>query len=250
MFKMIVQVRRRPGLSDAFFYPRWHDQHGDLVRSVADAVGFRRYVQAHRLVDAAVASAAARWGWSNVSDGQAELWWESESAMNAALSSPRGIEASRELEVDEQDFTDTKNLSALAAVELPVFDRTAGTDTADNDWVKLVLELVKPASLSQEEFVGQRIVERKEAWLGGGATLGIAKCTANYQDPASTLDFAELRGWMPAPNGLVELWFPNTRAAISAVSHPAFGEVLLGDQAGREQVNLFLAAERRIFDFT
>ncbi len=40
-------VRRREDVSEDEFHWYWLDEHGPLVRSVADAVGALRYIQRH-----------------------------------------------------------------------------------------------------------------------------------------------------------------------------------------------------------
>ena len=124
MLKMVVEVWKKQGMTDAAFRERWLVQHGALVRKHAKAMGFLRYVQSHKLPMPAIEKFAEDRGWKPAPDGITEVWWESEATMNAALGSPEGIAASAELEVDEKAFCDSRNLSAFLSEEKVIFDFT------------------------------------------------------------------------------------------------------------------------------
>ena len=47
MLKLVDNIRRRSDVEPEEFYRYWKDEHGPLVRSVADVLGIRRYVQSH-----------------------------------------------------------------------------------------------------------------------------------------------------------------------------------------------------------
>src|SRR3984957_9978876 len=47
MVKLVYCVRRREDVAEDEFHRYWLDEHGPLVRSVADAIGAVRYVQSH-----------------------------------------------------------------------------------------------------------------------------------------------------------------------------------------------------------
>ena len=49
MLKLVFNIRRRPEIEPEEFYRYWKDEHGPLVRSVADVLGIRRYVQSHTI---------------------------------------------------------------------------------------------------------------------------------------------------------------------------------------------------------
>jgi hypothetical protein len=52
MIKIVFCLRRRSDLSREQFQAYWLTQHAPLVRSHADALGIRRYVQVHSIDDA------------------------------------------------------------------------------------------------------------------------------------------------------------------------------------------------------
>jgi uncharacterized protein (TIGR02118 family) len=129
MIKMVVEVWKKPELSDEAFAKRWLGEHGALVKKNARAMGFVRYIQSHKQPSAAIDAFGEGRGWKRPPDGLTEVWWESEAAMHAAMSSPEGQAASAELAADEVKFTDGPKLSAFLAVEEVIFDFTR--ETAD-----------------------------------------------------------------------------------------------------------------------
>jgi hypothetical protein len=124
MIKMVVEVWRRPDMEWDEFTQRWLVEHGALVRKHAKAMGFLRYVQSHKQPSPAIEAFAEGRGWKPAPDGLTEVWWESTEAMNAAMGSPEGQQASAELEADENQFCDSRRLSAFLAVEETIFDFT------------------------------------------------------------------------------------------------------------------------------
>jgi hypothetical protein len=124
MIKMVVEVWKRPDMTDAQFRERWLGAHGALVREHGPAMGFVRYIQSHKIPAPAIESFASERGWKPAPDGITEVWWDSEDAMNAAMGSPAGVAASAILEADEKHFCDTRKLSAFLAAEEVIFDFT------------------------------------------------------------------------------------------------------------------------------
>lgn len=125
MIKMVVEVWKKPGMTDAQFSRRWLVEHGALVKKHAKAMGFLRYIQNHKRASPEIDAFAKGRGWKVSPDGLTEVWWESEAAMQAALSSPEGIEAGRILQADEVQFIDGPRISAFLADEETIFDFTA-----------------------------------------------------------------------------------------------------------------------------
>ncbi|HEY1653316.1 MAG TPA: EthD domain-containing protein [Acidimicrobiales bacterium] len=106
MVKLVFCVRRRPDIETAEFHRYWREVHGPLVRTVAPALGIRRYVQVHTvptpLNDLLAASRQA----PECFDGVAELWFDSAEAISAAASTPEGAAAGELLLTDERRFID------------------------------------------------------------------------------------------------------------------------------------------------
>jgi uncharacterized protein (TIGR02118 family) len=105
--KVVFCLRRLPHLSLAEFQEYWLKKHGPLVRSHAETLGIRRYVQTHTTDNAALQQGiATHRGAPQAYDGVAELWWDSMASFLAASATPEGRAASRELLEDERRFID------------------------------------------------------------------------------------------------------------------------------------------------
>lgn len=255
MIKMLCQVPRKQGMSEADFYPRYLHGHGDLVRTHAQAMGFLRYVQAHRITAPDFDSFSAGHAWRSPLDGQSELWWESWESMERALASPEGEKASAMLEVDEQVFTDTANVSGFIAQEAVVLDFSDGSPPGLGDAVKMVIDIWKHPDLSAAAFSARWRGEHADLVSKHATALGISKYVQNHRDPDVKFDFADLRGWQPAPDGVTELWWPSLDAITHALAEPqarAAAAVIRSDEKAFTTPLLtraFAAREHSIFDY-
>lgn len=110
MIKLVFCLRRKPGMTPAEFQDYWLNKHAPLVRSHADVLHIKRYVQTHTLDDPATQQvlAQARGAPQNF-DGVAELWFESREDLAAGVATPEGRDASRALLADERRFVDHAN---------------------------------------------------------------------------------------------------------------------------------------------
>lgn len=111
MIKLTFCLTRLPKLSLAEFQDYWWNKHAPLVASHRGALRIQRYVQMHS-ADPALAEAlrTSRGGSLDkapaVYDGVAQLWWESMDDIAAAMTTPEGAEAGRQLLEDEAKFID------------------------------------------------------------------------------------------------------------------------------------------------
>jgi uncharacterized protein (TIGR02118 family) len=106
------------------FQAYWRDHHAPLVRSHAEALRIRRYVQTHASSSAAAAAqSVARGSEPDVYDGQAELWWDSLDDLAAVASTPAGQRAAIELLEDERRFIDLAHSPLWIGEEHSVVDR-------------------------------------------------------------------------------------------------------------------------------
>lgn len=255
MIKMLCQVPRKQGMGEGEFYPRYLHGHGDLVRTHARAMGFLRYVQAHRIAAPDIGSFGAGRAWRCPLDGQSELWWESWESMERALASPEGEQASALLEVDEQVFTDTANVSGFIAQEEVVLDASARSPPGLDGAVKMVIDIWKHPSLSAAEFSARWRGEHADLVRRLATALGISKCVQNHRDPDAKFDFADLRGWQPAPDGVTELWWPSVDAMSRALASPearVAAAAIRSDEEAFTNPSLtraFAAKEHSIFDY-
>ena len=124
MLKFVYCVRRRPEMSSEAFRKYWLENHGPLVRSFAQTLKAKRYVQSHTL-DNPLLNAAAQQprGTKPAYDGITEIWWDSIEDLAVALQSPEGQEANRLLAEDEARFCDLPNCSVFFTQEHTIFDR-------------------------------------------------------------------------------------------------------------------------------
>ena len=120
MIKLTFVVRRRDDVEPEEFHRYWRDEHGPLVKSFADVLGIRRYVQTHRLESPANDALRASRNASEPYDGVAELWWDDLDALVAASSSPKGLAAGQELLEDEGRFIDLSRSSLWLNEEVEI----------------------------------------------------------------------------------------------------------------------------------
>lgn len=255
MLKMLVQVHRTPGMSDDRFYSRWEMEHGDLVKRLSKPMGFVRYIQTHRRPSDEIAAFAAGRGWLPPSDGQAALWWESFEAMIAALATAEGAEASAALEVDEKAFTNTRALSAFIAIEKTIFDFTAEAAPRNGvEPVKMVVEVYKQPGMTDQDFAHRWRGAHGDLVRAHASAIGFTRYVQNHRDRTSPLDFAQTRGWMPAPDGVTEVWWESKAAMKAAFATPEAAQasaILAADEAqfiDKSRISAYFGIERCIFD--
>ena len=107
MIKLVFTIRRREGMSREEFQRYWREQHAPLVKSHAQALRVRRYVQTHaRETDLDERISASRGSEPGCYDGVAELWWDSFEDLVAAYSTDAGQTAGAALLEDEKRFID------------------------------------------------------------------------------------------------------------------------------------------------
>jgi uncharacterized protein (TIGR02118 family) len=104
--KIVYCLRRKSGISREEFQHYWLEEHGPKVKARAEAIGMRRYVQSHAIDTPLNAALAGARGGLEAYDGIMEGWWDSEADALAALSSPDGQAAARDLLEDEGRFID------------------------------------------------------------------------------------------------------------------------------------------------
>nr|WP_225908025.1 EthD domain-containing protein [Hyphomonas sediminis] len=106
---MTFCLRRLPHLSREEFQRYWREQHAPLVAKHAATLGIVRYEQVHAGFDAMSEAIRASRGAPEPYDGIAEIWFESEAAMQAAGRNPGVSDAARALLEDERKFIDLAN---------------------------------------------------------------------------------------------------------------------------------------------
>lgn len=120
MIKLCFALRRLPELSREDFQAYWWDRHAPLVKQHAAALRIRRYVQTHSLGSPLDEALRASRGGPEPFDGVAELWWDSEQDLAAAVAEPAGQAAGQALLEDERKFIDLASSPLWLARERPV----------------------------------------------------------------------------------------------------------------------------------
>jgi uncharacterized protein (TIGR02118 family) len=123
MLKFVYTVRRHPSLSAEEFRKYWLEKHGPLVRSFAEKLHARRYVQSHTIDSPLNVYAQQPRGTKPPYDGLTEIWWDRAEDLIAALSTPEGQQINQALTQDEARFCDLPNCSVFFTEEHTIFDR-------------------------------------------------------------------------------------------------------------------------------
>ncbi len=123
MLKCVYCVRKLPSMSQEEFNDYWLNKHGPLVKSQAEILGMKRYVQSHTINEPTLNAAAQQpRGITDMYDGITEVWWDSVEALAAPLQTPEGQEANRLLSEDEARFVDCANSAIFFSIEHTIFE--------------------------------------------------------------------------------------------------------------------------------
>lgn len=117
MVKFVMCLCRHPDMSRGEFQDYWLNSHGPLFQKFADTFRAKRYVQDHTVDTPLNDAIRASRGMAQAYDGVAEVWFESETEMIEAMSSPEGQKVSALLLEDEGKFVDHARSTAFIAVE-------------------------------------------------------------------------------------------------------------------------------------
>jgi uncharacterized protein (TIGR02118 family) len=114
MVKMIICLRRGPELTPEAFKQHWRDVHAPLVLRHATTLGIKRYVQVY------AHEAAPTGGRPEGFDAIGEIWIESVEAFRAALATPEGAVAARELRESDAFLTDLSRSPRTFGTEITI----------------------------------------------------------------------------------------------------------------------------------
>lgn len=117
MIKFVMCLTRHPRLTRDEFLDYWKNRHGPFFMENADEMGAKRYVQSHTLSSPLNEGLRVSRGMQPEYDGVAEVWFESEEALVAGMSSPEGQELGAALLKDEQSFVDHSRSAAFIVKE-------------------------------------------------------------------------------------------------------------------------------------
>jgi len=212
MIRIVFLLRRKPALSLEEFQRYWREEHGPLVASHAQHIGALRYVQVHRVEDVInERMATARGGMEAPYDGVAELWWESEEVLLAALATEAGQAAGAALVEDERRFIDLPNSPLWFAHEYPQVNPTPENIVARerSSLVKLYFPLRRRTELTEE--AAQRYWRTSHGPLirSQAAAAGILRYQQvhRFDSPLEAALRAERGTVVPSYTGHAEVWF-------------------------------------------
>lgn len=117
MIKLIMCLRRRQDLTREEFQDYWLNSHGPFFMENADGMRAKRYVQSHTLDTPLNGAFRESRGLIPEYDGVAEVWFESEDDLMAAMGTSEGQELSAALLKDEGNFVDHAGSAAFLVRE-------------------------------------------------------------------------------------------------------------------------------------
>jgi len=117
MIKLVMCLHRRPDMTREQFQEYWMNQHGPFFMKNAGVMRAKKYVQSHTLDTPLNEGFRTSRGMLPEYDGVAEVWFESEEELMAAMSSPEGQSLGTALLEDEENFIDHSKSSAFIVRE-------------------------------------------------------------------------------------------------------------------------------------
>ena len=121
MIKLVYCIRKRDDISIDEFYRYWKEEHGPLVKSVANDLGACRYVQSHTVLPEVNAMLEQGRGLEPAYEGITEVWWQTEADFEKGIGSPEGQAASDKLIEDEAKFIDFSRSKVFMTQEHEIF---------------------------------------------------------------------------------------------------------------------------------
>jgi uncharacterized protein (TIGR02118 family) len=240
MIRLVFALRRKAGMSLGEFHEYWLKRHAPLVASFATDLDILRYVQTHTIEGPAnEAAQRARGDMEPHYDGVAELWWETEAALEAAIASDAGRDAGAALLADEQQFIDLPNSPLWLAYEYPQVNPTPENIVAapKSNVVRVFFPLRHLESMSEERARHYWLTQHGPIVRAGAAATGML-CYRQVHRANHPLDEAiqQARGTrVPSYLGHAEAWVDRGRAPNT--------------EEARRANETFIADERNFIDF-
>ena len=117
MIKLIMCLTRRADLSREQFQDYWLNSHGPFFQENAGSMRSKKYLQSHTIDTPLNDGMRQARGMLPEYDGVAEVWFESEEDLMAAMSSPEGQQLGEALLNDEKNFIDHSKSAAFIVRE-------------------------------------------------------------------------------------------------------------------------------------
>jgi uncharacterized protein (TIGR02118 family) len=125
MIKLLVFLKRKPGMSSEDFHKYWTTKHAEIVTGQAGFMKYlRRYVQSHNIDDALLDFPG---GGHTGFDGMVEVWFDDVKSMKAAFETPDYINTIRP---DEPNFLDMDGFRVMVVEEHPKYTPPGTAATA------------------------------------------------------------------------------------------------------------------------
>ncbi len=118
MIKMVMCLTRHPDMTREQFRDYWLNKHGPFFQKNAGIMRAKKYVQSHTLNSPMNEGLRSSRGMLAEYDGVAEVWFESEEDLMAAMSSPEMQSLSGARLEDEGKFIDHSKSSAFLVEEI------------------------------------------------------------------------------------------------------------------------------------
>lgn len=117
MYKTIVCLRKKEGMSDEEFQDYWENRHAKLIEELHEDLNIVRYVQSHTLRNRVSETFSRSRGGNTMYDGVSEAWFESLDEMTSLAQNPKALKAVERLMRDEANFLDLKRCAAWISKE-------------------------------------------------------------------------------------------------------------------------------------
>ena len=117
MIKLVMCLTRRSDLTREQFQDYWLNKHGPFFQSHAGDLRAKRYVQSHTIDTPVNDGMRQSRGLLPEFDGVAEVWFDSEQELIAAMSSPEWEKLAAALLEDEGNFVDHSKTAAFLVRE-------------------------------------------------------------------------------------------------------------------------------------
>lgn len=124
MIKLVYVIRLREGLTTEEAQRYWLEEHAPKVRSVAETIRARRYVQSHTIDTPLNQALIEGRGLAALYEGITEVWFDSLEDLAAAASTAEGQHALVLLAEDEATFIDMSRSTVFLTEEHEIFDFT------------------------------------------------------------------------------------------------------------------------------
>lgn len=117
MIKLVMCLCRRSDITRDQFQDYWLNKHGPFFQKNAAGMRAKKYLQCHTIDTPLNDGMRSSRGMLPEYDGVAEVWFESEEDLMAAMSSPEGQKLGAALLEDEGNFVDHAKSSAFLVRE-------------------------------------------------------------------------------------------------------------------------------------